>query len=675
MVLDELRHVLYLVSNTTSQVLIFDYTTDQIVGTIPVGKSPIAGAISMDGAFLYVTSGVTPTQTTSGSPLLNVIDLSQNAVIASVVLPSTPQGVEVGADGRVLVSMLGTSATTGVLSIYDPTQSSSQQLQPVTVPALPSAPAPLPPTTLTRPVRTFSGTLKRTADGSHIVGVITPTSASTYLFVYEVASGIILQNRTISGSSSVLSISPDGSRFMAGMTMYDISTLGILAQQNNANAPFTFANAVNTTQNVGGSVFSPDGTTIYSAFNTAGNTTPTPPPLSSTLLVGDPTNLAIRLGINLPESIVAKMVMLADGSQAWALSDSGIMHLPLGSLYTYPILSPATTDVFLASDDCNRGIASGKLQINNAGQGRLTFSVATNTSSALVYHQSSGLAPATITFTLEPGRSGVTRYPGTNLWSGAGTSNGAPFNVTLSSAQAINIPPVIRVYMNYRQPDQRGVIFPLPTTPNTNPNNSVIAVASLGTPTTAGNEGLQDIVLDEPRHLLYITNSGYNRVEVFDTLQQVFTTPIPVGQLPHAMAMSTDGNSLYVANTGGESISIIDLTQQKVVDRVVFPPIPRNGTAALIYPKAIAMSLFGLQVVMSDGSQWEVVNGDQASVRPADSITPVKFAGTPVYGMIAAPDNSYILTINGSGTVYLYNALADAYQDTRLIYTTTPIEG
>jgi len=32
--------------------------------------------------------------------------------------------------------------------------------------------------------------------------------------------------------------------------------------------------------------------------------------------------------------------MLSDGSQAWALSDSGIMHLPLGSLYSYPIIAP-----------------------------------------------------------------------------------------------------------------------------------------------------------------------------------------------------------------------------------------------------------------------------------------------------------------------------------------------
>src|ERR1051326_3240952 len=104
---------------------------------------------------------------------------------------------------------------------------------------------------------------------------------------------------------------PDGSRFMAGMTMYDTATLGIISQQNNANAPFTFTGAFNTLQNIGGSVFSPDGTSLYSAFNTAANTNPPPPSLSSTLLINDPRTLGIRLGIRLPGRLVAKMVMLS----------------------------------------------------------------------------------------------------------------------------------------------------------------------------------------------------------------------------------------------------------------------------------------------------------------------------------------------------------------------------
>ena len=201
--------------------------------------------------------------------------------------------------------------------------------------------------------------------------------------------------------------------------MFDIGTLDILAQQNNANAPFPFTVAFNTTANIGGSVFSPDGSTLYSAFNVAATANPAPPPNSSTLLVNDPTNLAIHLGIKLPESIVAKMVILSDGSQAWGLSDSGLVHLPLGNLYNYPILAPAnhrrsswpwTTAI--------TGWPHASLQINNLGKGKLTFNVATAANAAMEYQLSSGLAPATVTFTMDPGRSGVTRQPGTNMWTG-----------------------------------------------------------------------------------------------------------------------------------------------------------------------------------------------------------------------------------------------------------------
>jgi DNA-binding beta-propeller fold protein YncE len=663
-VLDESRHQLYLINNNTNLVYLFDYTTNTVVSTIAVAKTPLAGAVSMDHNWLYVTSGCT----TGCTPTLTVIDLTKGQVAQTVTLPSTPQGVEAGNDGRALISLLGTGVVAGVpqgtLLVFDRTQTASNQLQNVVVPALPTTPVPIPAPTLPRPVTTFSGKLLRTPNGQFIVGVLTPTAATTYVFVYEVASGVVLHNRTISGASSVLSMAPDGSRFMAGSTMYDIATLAISAQQNNANAPFTFAGAINTAQNTGGSVFSADGTTIYSAFNTAATATPPAPSLSSTLLVNDSTNLGIRLGIKLPESIVARIVMTADGSQAWGLSDSGLIHLPLGNLYNYPILMPQTTAVFLAMDDCDRGIASGTLQINNLGKGKLTFTVSTATSGALVYQQSSGLAPATIAFSMEPGRSGVVRTPGTNIWTGAGTSTGTPFAVTLSSPEAINIPNLIRVYMNYRLPDQRGVIYPLPTTPNSN---------SGGNANPNGNEGLQDMVLDEPHQKLYITNSGLNRIEVFDLQKQHFVNPIPVGQMPHQMALGTDGNTLYVGNTGGESISIVDLGLQQVVDNVVFPPLPRNGTVNPINPRSLAVGLFGLQFLMSDGSQWSLV-GTTAIPRPANSVTPVLLAGCPACGMMATPDNKYILTLNGSGTAYIYDGTADTYVASRLLFP-APITG
>ena len=668
LVLDELRHRIYIVNDKANRIDIFDIDSRQVTGNIQVGNTPLAAAMSMDNAWLYVTN--------NGSSSLSVIDLARTSVVQTVLLPSRPEGVEAGVDGRVLVSMVGTGvvagAPQGTLVIFDRNQAAGQQLTPVQVPALPSTPAPLPATVLPRPTTTFRGKLLRTPDGQFIVGVVTPTNASTYVFVYEAASGVILRNRTSSGQSSVLAMASDGSRFMAGITLYDTSTLAVAAQTNNASAPFSFSSAFNTVQNVGGAVFTPDGTTLYSAFNTAPTALPQPRPQASALLVSDSRNLGIRLGIKLPESIVAKMVMTADGTQAWGMSESGLLYLPFGNLYDYPILMPETTTVFLAMDECNRGIAQGTLRINNMGKGKLTFSVP-NTGSALIAQVSSGMTPASVTFIMEPGRSGILRRPGTNVWTNAGTSTGNVFTVTLASPEAINLPNQIRVYMNYRQPDQRGVIYPVPTMPNNNPANNSQA---------SGNEGLQDLVLDEARGKLYVTNSGYNRIEVFDINRQRFLDPIPVGQFPHSMAMGLDGNTLYVGNTGGESISVVDLDLGRVVGDVEFPPIPRNGTVNVIYPRTLAMGYYGLQWVMSDGSLWKLA-GNQATVRPASSIITqvnngsVRLTGGPAFSMIASPNNDYILTLAGNGLAFLYDSKLDQYTAGRLLFNTpgNPIQG
>ncbi|HLJ78288.1 MAG TPA: hypothetical protein VKT75_12780, partial [Acidobacteriaceae bacterium] len=229
-VLDEQRHLLYLVNNKTNNVDILDYTSSTIVGHIAVGKMPLAAAMSMDSNWLYVTNSLSST--------LSVIDLSQNRVVQTVLLPSAPQGVEVGVDGRVLISMNGTGVVNGVaqgtLSVFDRTLASGQQVQPVSVPALPSTPVGVPNNPgSTRPITTFSSKLLRTPDGNFIVGAVTPNASTTYVFVYEVASGVVLRNRTMGGISTVLSMAPDGSKFMAGFSLIDTASLAVIAQENN----------------------------------------------------------------------------------------------------------------------------------------------------------------------------------------------------------------------------------------------------------------------------------------------------------------------------------------------------------------------------------------------------------------------------------------------------------
>src|SRR5438067_9967115 len=119
--------------------------------------------------------------------------------------------------------------------------------------------------------------------------------------------------------------------------------------------------------------------------------------------------------MRLPENIVAKMVMTADGSDAWSLSQSGLIYLPLSTLFKHPILSVDSTQVFLTTNPCNPGLAQAAVRVSNIGAGKLTYAV-TTVSSALTAQVSTGVAPSTVTFTMEPGRlTNVTRQAGTNL--------------------------------------------------------------------------------------------------------------------------------------------------------------------------------------------------------------------------------------------------------------------
>jgi YVTN family beta-propeller protein len=653
MVLDEFRQRLYLVNTNNNRIDIYSISTHQLIGNVGVGTLPLAAAMSMDGALLYVTN--------SKSSSISVIDLGQLRVTQTVSLPAVPEGVEVGVDGRALIGTLAANS----LLIFDQTQTTGQQLTAVLTPPTPSTPAPLQPQTLTRPQTTFNSKMIRTPDGQFIIGLTNPgaNGSQTYLFVYEVLSGTILRSRTVAGQSTVLSVSPDGARFMAGFTLYDTATLSVIAQQNNANAPFTFAAAFSTQQNVGGSVFTPDGNTIYSAFNVATftGTNPPPKPLSSTLLINDSRNLGIQLGIRLPESIVAKMVITSDGANAWSLSQSGMIYLPLSTLYNYPIIQPDTTQVFLSANPCNRGLATGSLKVSNLGKGKLTYAI-NNLNQSLVTQVTSGVAPSSIQFTMDPGRANVNRQSGTNLYTGGQTVAGTPVDINLSSNEAINLPNTVHVYMNQRDPDQRGLIYPIPTLTNNSP-------ASAANPTfTGGNEGLQDIVLDQGRNRVYISNSARNRIEIFDTVKRVFLDPIVVGQLPHQMALSTDGNTLYAGTQGGELISIVDLTQDPpaFTGYVNFPPLPRqaNGTnAAVNFPRSLAYGLFGLEFIMSNGGQWKLSNGNVAIVRPQDSITRINNSSnlTEPTDMIASADGFSILTLAGNGEGFLYDATTDSY--------------
>lgn len=698
LVLDEGRNRLYLVNSALNQVEVYSIPQRRLLTPIRAGRIPLAAAMSRNGKLLYVTSY-------DGSAL-EIIDLDTMAPIRSVSLPAKPEGVAVGADERVLITTIGTgpsNALTNTLLIFDPQATASKAISNVVLTPPPPTPPQLPPPS-GRVFLSYRSQLIATKGGERIIG-LNLSGSNRIVFVYEVASATVLRSRVVGGASTVLAVSPDGSKFMAGLNLFDTETLAVLAQQNAANAPFTFPNTANanfnTQQNQGGSMFSPDGSVLYTAFNIAPDENPPARPNVSRLLLNDPDNLLIRMGLQLPENLAGKFVISSDGATIFALSESGFLIVPISTMNQYPIAVPDTQVLMLTNDQC--GVMAqnrvAEASIRNAGAGRMTA-----TASLLQLPQTGpqglggisgaggGGAGGGIVIILPsptpalpgvpvtvPGQGTATAQQQTAVSQTAPrvstrqTAAGAIFQFSVSPAlanslgtmapphtfliqapEAINIPSTIRVYQNNRNSEARADVVP----------------AQLG---TALLEGLVDLAHDTARQRLYIANSGFNRIEVFDLRTRKFSTPIKVGQLPRALALAPDGNTLYVANSGGESISIVDVNKGAVTGRVRFPPIPFNASAALVTPQVIAAGLSGLQIMMSNGTLWQVI-GNDAVPRTVSPAIGADSSGRPLTisaprTMVSTPGGEYILLLAGNGWAYLYDAMADEFVTGRQLFT------
>ncbi|MBI4907695.1 MAG: beta-propeller fold lactonase family protein [Acidobacteria bacterium] len=690
--LDEPRRRLYAVNTNANRLEIFSLPPNpiRIIGTVALDSLPLTMAMSPDRNTIIVTC--------HNASSLNIVDLNTLRVIARPNVPARPEGVAIGNDGRALVSTIGTGPNNSqnTLLVFDPSTGKLDNV--VIVPPTSQAPPGSPPAG--RAFLANRSMLVPTPDGSLIVGVNIPNNTTRTVFVYEVASGIVLRSRTINNISSVLTVSPDGQKFMSGLSLFDINTLEVLAQQNLANAPYPIPNNTNfnTTTNQGGSVFAPDGQNLYAAFNVAPTQNPPARPNISQLMVNDPDNLLIKIGFQMAENLSGKMLITEDGSTIYAISESGFMQIPIGSADRNPILDLSDTVAFLANDQC--GVTADQrrttVQARNMGAGRLTVTATvlqqTATGPAALGGAGGaggGIIGGGVIIALPGILPGVPGQPGVNV---GGTVNNATNAVTqtapitrttntqegadidlqfnmintrttgtvspfhdflIQSAQAINIPPRLRVYQNNHDAEASTDIRTIP-----------IGISA--------NEALEDITYDAVRSRVYIANSGRNRIEVFDARTKQFMAPIKVGQLPRSMALTPDGGTLYVANSGGENISVVDLLEGRVSGRLKFPPLPFNATSALVTPRVVVATTRGPLVVMSNGSLWRVVGNDLVP----RAISPVIGTATltnPV-SAVATPNGEYAIVMAGNGNVYLYDAAADEFVQARQIFT-NPIQG
>jgi DNA-binding beta-propeller fold protein YncE len=83
---------------------------------------------------------------------------------------------------------------------------------------------------------------------------------------------------------------------------------------------------------------------------------------------------------------------------------------------------------------------------------------------------------------------------------------------------------------------------------------------------------ISGIVIDDACQYVYLTNTPQNRVEVYSLQTQSFEAPIAVGPAPIGLDLTPDGTTLYVANSGENKISKVNLAARVELERITVPP-------------------------------------------------------------------------------------------------------
>lgn len=78
----------------------------------------------------------------------------------------------------------------------------------------------------------------------------------------------------------------------------------------------------------------------------------------------------------------------------------------------------------------------------------------------------------------------------------------------------------------------------------------------------------RQIAVSSDSSTAYITMAASDAVRVMTIATGILTNTIPVGELPNGIAITPDGTQAWVANTNGDSISVIDLSTESVIHTI-----------------------------------------------------------------------------------------------------------
>lgn len=127
---------------------------------------------------------------------------------------------------------------------------------------------------------------------------------------------------------------------------------------------------------------------------------------------------------------------------------------------------------------------------------------------------------------------------------------------------------------------------------------------------------------------VWVANFGSDTVSLIDAAARRVVASIPVGHGPGGLALGSERS--YVANTGGSTVSVIDRRARKVVREIEVGPVPFG----------LALSKTSLFVALSGAASVAVVNTDDDRV--ANTIA----VGKGPVAVAASPDGKRVFVSN-----------------------------
>ena len=598
--LDETRQVLYIANFTANAIDVMSLATHQIKTSINVNPNPSSISMSPDGHWLLVAHYGNNTAPATQANALTLIDLTSNNAKQVFSLGNPPLGVAFGLDDKALV------VTTTGFFLFDPTVGSTQLLQTVAQVATNAIPQP----TGSFPGNIVQASVGVSRDGLTIAGF--GGSSPYLLFRYSVGTHTItssFQTSSPPGGPRVVSLADDGSLVTTAWWVSD-ANFNTVAQWGNPSGLL----------NVGSTLIDSSRNLIYAQIPPNGTpaTANTNPPI---LEINDSDNLTVEDQLLLPENLAGKSILSSDHNTAYAISDSGITILPVGSLASYHRLTASVEDLVFRGNFCDRTSGTQTFVISDPGGGSTPFSI-TPSVAGITVSPASGVTPAIVTVTVDP-----------NTFAGQKGTTTASLNIT--STAAANLPKSVRVLINSQDPSQRGTIVDIP--------GRVV-----------------DVAADPKRNMYYVLRQDKNQVLVFNAANNTQTATLRTCTTPTSMAITFDQQDLLIGCDNSQIMSVFDLDtlQQQI-------PVAMGSD----YVESVAVSSNAILIMRraGDGANPGLDSIDllthSATRLPTLGVYQNKLIQDTV--LASSSNGSHILVAGADGSVMLYDANAGSFTVSR----------